>query len=317
VPDPVRAGMPDRRAVALAVMLTALVPGVEAQQPMDTLGRVTARVIPDTVTVGQPFVVSVRAIPPRGRQAVAPAVPDTGGLVEPLDPANVTRRGDTLIVRYRLIAWEPGVLTIPLGPVLMRRDSNEVSVPLDVRVVVASVLPAETAKRVPRTARELFPVSVRWWQRWWQWMLLLLATVTAVYLFERWRRRERAPASDVAAPLAVAEVAFARLDARRLLAAGEGGRHVALSAEIVRQYLAMVEPSLALALTNAELLKAVAPIPGMPDHQLARLLDEVDAVRFGGTGVDDATGQRASSMARQLVRDIDRVRSAMAGHASC
>ncbi len=304
--------MPERRALALAVMLiAALVPGAEAQQPSDSLGRVTARVIPDTVTVGQPFVVSLRAIPPRGRQAVAPAVPDTGGLVEPLDPANVLRRGDTLIVRYRLIAWEPGVLTIPLGPVLMRRDSSEVSVPLDVRVVVASVLPAEAAKRVPRNARELFPVAARWWQRWWQWMLILLATLAAVYLFERWRRRERTPTSDVAAPLAVAETAFGRLDARRLLAAGESGRHVALSAEIVRQYLATVEPSLALALTNAELLKAVAPIPGMPDRQLARLLDEVDAVRFSGTPVDDATGQRAGNMARELVRDIDRVRSAI------
>ena len=146
--------MPELPGVVLAVMLTAaLAPGAEAQQPSETLGRVTARVIPDTVTVGQPFVVSLRAIPPRGRQAVAPAVPDTGGLVEPLDPANVTRRGDTLIVRYRLIAWEPGVLTIPLGPVLMRRDSNEVSVPLDVRVVVASVLPAEAAESASPSQR--------------------------------------------------------------------------------------------------------------------------------------------------------------------
>ncbi len=301
----------------MSVMLSAaLGTSAVAQVPADTLGRVTARVIPDTVTVGQPFVVSLRAIPPKGRQAIPPAVPDTGGLVEPLDPANVTRRGDTLSVRYRLIAWEPGVLTIPLGPVIMRLDSNEVSVPLDVRVVVASVLPAEAMNRVPRNARELFPVSARWWKRWWQWMLVLLATVAAVYLFERWRRRVRAPVSEAVSPIAVAETAFTRLDARRLPDAGEGGRHVALAAEIVRQYLAMVEPSLALALTNAELLEAVAPIPGMPDRQLAVLLDQVDRVRFGGTRADVATVQRVAGMARELVRDVDRVRSAMAAQAA-
>ncbi len=316
MPGPARADMPDPRMVVIGVALAALATSAGAQSPVDSLGRVTARVIPDTVTVGQPFVVSLRAIPPRGRQAVAPAVPDTGGLVEPLDPANVTRRGDTLLVRYRLIAWEPGVLTIPLGPVLMRLDSNEVSVPVDVRVVVASVLPAEAANRVPRNARELFPVSARWWERWWQWTLVLMATVAAVYLFERWRRRERTPVIDTASPLAEAEAAFARLEARRLLSAGEGGRHVALSAEIVRQYLASVEPTLALALTNAELLDAIAPIPGMPDRQLAQLLDQVDAVRFGGTRADDATAQRVGGLSRALVRDIDRVRSAMAEQAA-
>jgi hypothetical protein len=309
--------MPETRTVAIATLLWAAVgTSAVAQEPADTLGRVTARVIPDTVTVGQPFVVSLRAIPPKGRQAIPPTVPDTGGLVEPLDPAIVTRRGDTLSVRYRLIAWEPGVLTIPLGPVLMRRDANEVSVPLDVRVVVASVLPPEAANRVPRNARELFPVSARWWERWWQWMLALLMTVAAVYLFERWRRRERTPVSEAVSPLSVAEAAFARLDARRLPDAGEGGRHVALAAEIMRQYLAMVEPTLALALTNAELLRAVAPIPGMPDRQLALVLDQVDRVRFGGTRVDDTTAQRVAGLARELVRDVDRVRSAMAAQAA-
>ncbi len=308
--------MPDVRQTAISAMFAIAAISAGAQTPTDSLGRVTARVIPDTVTVGQPFVVSLRAIPPRGRQAIAPAVPDTGGLVEPLDPAQVTRRGDTLSVRYRLIAWEPGVLTIPLGPVLMRRDSNEVSVPFDVRVVVASVLPPDAASRVPRNARALFPVSARWWARWWQWMLALLAIVTAVYLFERWRRRERTPLIAAASPVTEAEAAFARLDARRLPDAGEGGRHVALSAEIVRQYLAMVEPTLALALTNAELLHAVAPIPGIPDRQLAHLLDEVNAIRFGGADVDAATVQRVSGLARELVRDIDRVRSAMSAQAA-
>lgn len=255
--------------------------GTGLAQASDTVGRVTYRVLPDTVLVGQPFVVSLRAIPPRGRQAVAPAVPDTGGLVEPLDPANVTRRGDTLLVRYRLIAWQPGVLTIPFGPVVMRADTSELPLPVDVRVVVSSVLPADSARRVPKDSRDLFPVAARWWENWWKWALALLVALTCIFLVERWRRRDRTPKVVVLSPLQRAEAAFARLDARRLPSAGEGGRHVALAAEIVRQYLAELEPALTLSLTNAELLRAVAPIAGMPDRQLAQLLEQVDAVRFG------------------------------------
>ena len=284
---------------------------MHAQQPIDSVGRVTARVLPETVTVGQPFDVRLRAIPPRGRQAIAPAVPDTGGLVEPLDPAAVTRRGDTLNVRYRLIAWQPGVLTIPFGPVLMRRDSSEISVPVDVRVVVASVLPADSSDRIPKEPRELFPVVTHWWDRWWQWALGLIAGLATIYVLYRWRTRVPKPKPVVESPLVRAEAAFARLEARQLPSAGEGGRHVALAAEIVRQYLADIETSLALSLTNAELLRAVGPIGGIPDKQLAQLLHDVDATRFGGTSVDAAASRRVAGVALELVRDVDRVRTAM------
>ena len=282
-----------------------------AQSPIDSAGRVTFRVLPETVTVGQPFDVRLRAIPPRGRQAIAPAVPDTGGVVEPLDPAAVTHRGDTLAVRYRLIAWQPGVLSIPFGPVLLRRDSNEVSVPIDVRVVVRSVLPADSSDRIPKDPRELFPLVTHWWDNWWQWAFGLLAGISVIYLLYRWRTRVSTPKPVTESPLLRAEAAFARLDARELPSAGEGGRHVALAAEITRQYLAAIEPSLALSLTNAELLRAVEPIDGIPDKQLAQMLHDVDAVRFGGLRVDAVTARRVAGVARELVRDVDRVRAAM------
>ena len=86
---------------------------------------------------------------------------------------------------------------------------------------------------------------------------------------------------------------------------------MALAAEIVRQYLADIETSLALSLTNAELLRAVGPIGGIPDKQLAQLLHDVDATRFGGTSVDAAASRRVAGVALELVRDVDRVRTAM------
>ncbi len=303
-------------AVCCALPARAVAQAPDAVAGTDSVGRVTFRVVPDTVTVGQPFEVLLRAIPPRGRQALGPAVPDTGGIVEPLDPARVTRVGDTLLVRYRLIAWQPGVLTIPFAPVLMRLDSSEVVVPLDIRVVVASVLPADSGKRVPKDSRDLFPVADRWWERWWQWALGLLLAIAAIFLLERWRRRDRTPPIVAQTPIERAESSFARLDARRLPSAGEGGRHVALASEIVRQYLADIDIALKLALTNAELLRAVAPVDGIPDRQLRQFLEQVDAVRFGGNAVDPETVQRVSGMARELVRDIDRVRTAMTPQAA-
>ncbi len=305
-----------RGLLPLMAMVAMCASHAVAQTSPDSIGTVTYKVLPETVTVGQPFDLRLRAIAPRGRKAMAPAVPDTGGLIEPLDPALVTRRGDTLLVRYRLLAWQPGVLTIPLGPVLMRRDSNEISVPVEARVVVASVLPADSANRVPKDPRALFPSAARWWDRWWQWALIALGVVTALYLFWRWRTREPAQEAVIASPLSRAEAAFARLDARQLIGAGEGGRHVALAAEIVRQYLADIESSLPRSLTNVELLAAIAPIDGMPDRQLAQLLEEVDAVRFSGTRADDVSARRVSGLSRELVRDIDRVRSAITAQAA-
>lgn len=287
-----------------------------AQQLPEAAGRVTFRVVPETVTVGQPFELRMTIVPPAGRVGIAPAVPDTGGIIEPLDPAEVTRRGDTLRVRYRLLAWQTGVLTIPLAPVLMRRDSSDLSIATDMRVVVRSVLPSDSARRVPRDARGLMATPARWWERWWQWMLGAVAIFTALYLLNRWRLRPRIAAVVDETPLARAEAAFARLESRQLVSAGEGGRHLTLAAEIVRQYLADIEPSLMLSLTNAELLAAAAPIAALPQRQLVELFKQVDVVRFGGMPAVSATVQRSGGMARELVRDIDRTRTASAPQAA-
>ncbi len=312
VPVPARGNVADVRHVAAVLILLGVTSAsARAQASADSVGRVTFRVMPETVTVGQPFVVSMRAIPPKGRQAIPPAVPDTGGLVEPLDLPIVSRRGDTLAVRYRLLAWQPGVLSVAFGPVLMRRDSSEITVPVDVRVVVSSVLPADSSDRIPKDPRALFPFVTHWWDHWWQWLLALTIGLGAIYVLYRWRTRVVAPKPIAESPLSRAEAAFARLDSRQLPTAGEGGRHVALAAEIMRQYLSEIEPSLGLAFTNAELLRAVEPVAGIPDTQLGQFLRDADTVRFSGGAVDVATARRVAGVARDLVRDVDRVRAAI------
>ncbi len=304
-----------RRLLCLAALLAVSTHAVGAQDA-DSAGRVTFRVLPETVTVGQPFQVNLRAVPTAGRTAVPPPVPDTGGVVEPLDPAVVTRRGDTLLVRYRLIAWQPGVLTIPLAPVQMTRGPSEVSVASDIRVVVASVLPTDSASRVPKPPRELFAVATPWWAEWWKWLLGLVAALTAIFLWHRWRTRERPVDEDTTSPIARAEAAFARLDARNLPSLGEGGRHVSLATEIVRQYLADIEPSLSLTLTNSELLSTARRMRGMPHVRLAQLLEQSDVVRFSGAKATRDAVRDVSGLARELVREVDGVRSSMTSEAA-
>jgi hypothetical protein len=276
--------------------------------PQDSVGRVSVSVQPETVTVGQPFTLRLRAIPPVGRTPQPPAVPDTGGIVEPLDPAVVTRRGDTLFVRYRLIAWQPGVLTIPIGPVLMRRDASELSVPFDARVVVRSVLPSDSADRVAKPPRALVAQPARWWEKWWQWALGLLLLLALIFIADRWRQRTPRVKTDAQSPLERAESAFMRLDVRALPSLGEGARHVALAAEILRQYLADIAPSLALSLTSSELLTRLHELPVIPERQVSQFLRRVDAVRFGGAAPSRAVVQSVSGQARELVREIDRLR---------
>jgi hypothetical protein len=295
--------------IVLALLLACgAAPSVMGQSVGDSLGRVVARVLPETVTVGQPFIVTLRVIPPLGRKAVAPAVPDTGGIVEPLDPALINRRGDTLLVRYRLLAWQPGVLTVPFEPVIMRRDSSEVSVPLDVRVVVSSVLPADTAMRTPRNTRELFPRAAPWWQAWWPWALAMLAFVAIMLVFEWWRRRRKPLTPAPASADGRATAAFARLDSLQLLSLGETGRHVALTGEIVRQYLADIDSSLPVSKTSEELAQALTGVPVAVASDVRALFRTVDAVRFSAAPVDAATARDCSDRARFLVRDLQAIR---------
>jgi hypothetical protein len=307
-----------RVQLALAYACTAALTAtaLHAQLTIAQTGRVIARVQPETVTVGQPFVVTLRAIPPALSQAIAPAVPDTGGMVEPLDPANVIRRGDTLLVRYRLIAWQTGVLSIPLGPVLMRSDSAELSVPVEARVVVASVLPADTANRVPKDARDLFPLAQPWWNRMWAWALAIALGIGLVWLFELWRRRRKRAPAVLPTPLARAEVAFARLDARQLPSAGEGARHVALAGEIAREYLSDISVALPLALTNAEAVIAARAVDGVPDALLRDVATAVDDCRFGGDRVTAARAHQVAELAREFVRETDRLRSTVSVRAA-
>jgi hypothetical protein len=280
-------------------MVTLVIAALIAVQGQPSAPRVQRglEVRPDTVTVGDPFQVVVRIRAPRGAAIEFPLTPDSGGAVEPIDPVQVVPADDTTVTEqtavYRLAAWDTGEREITFPDVLVRIGSVTQQVPLGgAAVFVASVLPADSALRVPRPPRDVFSFGPPWWV----WALLVLAVAAVVgLLWWLWRRYRRRPSLPVD-PFVIAERAFARVESLGLVPAGERARYVSLMTETLRDYLSAVMPAAAPSLTSIELLAALRGAKRVPTQRLAALLSEVDLVKFAGRA---ATADRAISMGRE------------------
>jgi hypothetical protein len=296
--------------LALAALPLAL-GGAAAQQPAPAGPAVQlgVTVTPDTVAVGDPFVVRVRIRAPRGAVVEFPLAPDSGSRVELIDPRAVQRGADSgavdVTALYRAAAWDVGVRPLGLADAVVRVGTAERRVPLGgARVVVRSVLPADTAApRDPKPPRALFEPEVPWWRRWLPYILAALAL--AALLAWLWRRRSRRAPDDAADALAEAEAGFARVERLGLLEAGERGRYVALVVEVLRDYLARRVVGAPVSLTSTELLDALRGSDAVPVARLGPLLAEADLVKFARMPI---TGERASAIAeaaRTVVRETE------------
>jgi hypothetical protein len=302
-----------RRAALSIVLASTVVAPAPAQQPAPAGAprvRLGTAVTPDTVTVGDPFVVTVRVQAPPGAQVTFPAAPDSGAGVELLDPrrdrAAAADSGD-VTATYRMAAWDVGTLPLRLGDVVVRVDGVERRVPLTaLGVHVRSVLPADTALRVPKPAREPIADPGLWWLRWLLLALALLALLALLlWLARRWWRARRAAGKPDAA-YAAALAAFERLDRLNLVASGEPGRHVALAEEILRDYLAARLPEATPSRTSSELRAALASRVEVPHERLAALLDTTDLVKFAAWPIAPAPAIAAGREARGIVDDVER-----------
>jgi hypothetical protein len=295
--------------------LVALLQAGAAQAPA-SVARIGITVRPDTVTVGDPFVVAVRIVAPLGSQIEFPAGPDSGGPIEMLDPRVVTRVGDTtasatvvdLLARYRMAAWEVGPFPIILGPArVITPDGDTRTLSTEgYKVFARSVLPADTSLHVPKPARDIIDPKVPWW---WPWGPILLAAAVLGALFWWWwrRRKRRAVAAEPAIdPYDLAEREFARIEALGLLEAGERGRFVALMVEVLRDYLAARVSTAHPSLTSTELINVMRSAPTMPVDRLAPVLDESDMIKFARRAVTTERAREIAREARAIVHDLGR-----------
>jgi hypothetical protein len=263
---------------------------------------------PDTVTVGDHFVLTVRVRAPRGAAIAFPAGPDSGGVIEAVDPRVVRSTPDSTGVdqsaTYRLVAWDTGRVATPIDPVVVRLGGREHLLALDsVRIVVRSVLPADTSLHDPKPARDIFPGRRPWWH--WLVAALIAAAIIGLLLWW-WMRRRRRPVTAVPVnAFARAEQEYARIEALRLIEAGERGRYVALCVEVLRDYLAARIAPARTSQTSSEVLDTLRSRGDVPLERLQRVLEEADLIKFARRPV---TAERAGVLgreSRQIVHHVE------------
>ena len=295
-------GQVARRAALGTLAAAALVTSpaaLRSQQRGATIPVQAAVAIePDTVRIGDPFLVQVGIRAPNGATVEFPAGPDSTSAVQPLDRARIDpprsdSAGAIQWAHYRLAAWNLGDQPVNLGDVVISLGDQVRRIPLHSRVFVASVLPADSAQRVPKPPRPIYEFAA---PLWWLWALAAAAVLLLLLLWWWWRRRKRAAPVAVVDPFARAQREFARVDALRLIEAGERGRYVTLMLEVLRDYLAARYPVAPLSLTSTELATALREQRGLPHDRLARLLTEADLIKFARRPV-------APDRARELGRD--------------
>jgi hypothetical protein len=258
----------------------------------------------DTVTVGEPFEIRVRIRAPVDAQITFPDNPDTAGTIQARDPRtietadSVQSLDETAI--YRFAAWDVDTQSVRLADAIVLWNGVERRVPIgEVRIFVRSVLPADSALRVPKPARPI------WETRpfpWWILAAVLAAIAVALGLWWWMRRRRRPKPAIVVDPYARALKELRRIEAMGLIDAGERTRFIALLVEVLRDYLAARYSDASLALTSRELIARLRGHDAVPREQLARMLHEADLAKFAAWSLSE---ERARGLARDVRGIID------------
>jgi hypothetical protein len=263
---------------------------------------------PAVVTVGQPFLLTLRVRAPLGADVGLPVGPDSGLSVEAIDPRQLTTSTDTGFIertgRYRLVAWDTGSQSARLGDVVITMNGRALRYTIAGDTVhVSSVLPADTARRVPKPGRDVLAAGIPWWV-WALAAFALLAIASALWWW--WHRhRDRVRDGPDLEPIVVARRAFARLDALALFEAGERGRFVTLNVDAARDYLAARLPAALRSLTDTELLGAVREEPAIPLDRLAALLAETDLIKFARRPVARERAAELVAEVRAIVEQVE------------
>ncbi len=294
-------------ASALGIACVVAAP-LAAQAPARGLSGalVDVRVAPETVTVGAPFTVRIRVRAPRIATVRFPVVPDSGDAIAPIDPRAIEETADTAVLDrtaiYRLVAWDVGSRTPKFGSVTVAAAGTEQQYPVTVRpVIVRSLLPADSAERVPKDARDPIPLPGGWWR----WALLGAIAILGAAWF--WRQRHRAVALAPREPEAFesATAALTAIESLGLVEAGEDGRHLIAHVDVMRAYIARRFPRARESMTGDELVAALATadFPILPER-VAELLKRDASVRYAGAELDVDDPRALAREARAIVRDI-------------
>lgn len=269
-------------------------------------------VSPDTVTVGERFVVTVRVKAPAGS---AVEFPDRPADTLFMDTARAVVRKDTVVgghiestVAYLLTAWRPGTHSLGLPAARVKLNGAERSIPLSsASVHVRSVLPtgegSDTAPRIPRPLRprlegKSFP---------WLWLLAALALAGLVWWI--WHRYTRSRDREKSAYEWAVEQ-FSHIDSLGLLERNQFARYAELMSGVMRDYLSREFDQAARSRTTRELYHALEDVSAVQRDSTIELLEHVDLIKFAGVSVDSDTARTIGSRSVSVVDDVNTARMA-------
>lgn len=287
-----------RLGAIVAVLLQITQPTQAGRVQSGTLVR------PETTTVGQHFVVTVRVRAPAGARLTFPARPDTAARVDSAAAAvrtDVTANGFTeSTVNYVLAAWDTGAQRLGLDSVSVVTATGVQQLPLGgLEVYVRSVLPRDSALRQPKPFRPVVALSAFNWLPW-----LIAAAVAALVgmVAFAWRAIRRRRARGLTA-LQIAEREFTRIESERLVEAGQPERYAVEMVEVVRVYLARVLPSAARSTTTYEIAAALTRTTVVPVAALLSILRVTDLVKFARERITAQTALGIGAEARRIVAE--------------
>lgn len=265
---------------------------------------------PDTVTIGQRFIIVVRVRAPKGAAIEFPTASDSDALASPTATQLIGKPaiqsiadsdGTTMSAAYRFAAWDTGLQSFGLPDIAVKLGGRTGYVSLAGRAVfVKSVLPADSALRVPKPPRPPFEIGTFNWLPWLLALAAVLLGLLAWRLWVWWRRRRNAPVD----PFTAAEREFARIEALHLVQSGKGELHAALMTDVMRNYLAARVPGIERSQTSSELL-AAAPAIHVSAPGLGELLWRTDLVKFANARLSPDEAERLGASARRIVSSVE------------
>jgi hypothetical protein len=261
-------------------------------------------VAPLRPTVGDTIRLERAVTTPPGWRVRAGRVP-SGSLAEPLGEPAVLGTGTPgdWIVRYTVVAWTPGSITLDIPPLWrLGPDGSADSIAGGSAVFrVASVIPDSVKSPAPQPALGLFrperatPIPV---------VAAVMFAATALALLVTWqRRRPRHLAGGTGTGGAVATSIDAEVPDERWIRAGEPKAVAARAAHRLRRALARSIPQAHEALSTTECLAVVERVrPDAPLRDLRELLEALDWVAFATAhGLDVVP---LATRARKLAREF-------------
>ena len=283
-----------------------LLQAATGQIPVQLGASVTA----DSLTVGERFIAILRVRAPKGATIDFPTAVDSASAnsitgMELIGKPAIETLQDTsalmMSAAYRLAAWDTGPQRIALPDIVVHYNGQTGYVSVSDRgIFVKSVLPQDSAQRVPKPLRPAIQISPF---NWLPWIVALAALVVAGGIWRLWiwyRNRKSAPVD----PFTQAQREFDRIEALKLIQSGEAERHAALMSDVMRDYLAARVPEIERSHTSSELLAAGARVHAVA-KQLGELLWRADLVKFARADISPDDAEKLGKSARDVVQSVE------------